>query len=43
LHWNCGASLPSLASKKIQMRKPGKKRSRRQIFDDDDTKNDDDE
>jgi hypothetical protein len=35
-HWNCGATLPAIVkSKKIQMRKPGKKRSQRQIFEED--------
>lgn len=35
--WECGADLPALAkSKKIQMRKPGKKRARRPILAEDD-------
>ncbi|KAJ0393322.1 hypothetical protein P43SY_001892 [Pythium insidiosum] len=36
-HWACGNDLPALAkTKRIQMRKPGKKRSQRQIFQDED-------
>ncbi|DAZ99395.1 TPA: hypothetical protein N0F65_005297 [Lagenidium giganteum] len=34
-HWDCGVSLPVMANKKIQMRKPGKKRSQQPIFNDD--------
>ncbi|DBA01834.1 TPA: LOW QUALITY PROTEIN: hypothetical protein N0F65_002950 [Lagenidium giganteum] len=37
-HWACGNKLPPLGSR-IQMRKPGKKRSRREVFAGDEEKN----
>ena len=41
--WECGSKLPTLANKKIQMRRPGKKRSARQLYVDDEEEKDGEE